>query len=252
MALTNKRAAAAVAEEQQPKVRKVAKETEQQRAELLRTGQEVYASLSEEERAKLGSLSHTLHFVRLLGMASVKSTRRVSPTQVEECSTPVGVELVSDIDIDVPVIDILKNKDTGIDPETDITYRRVKAGEHFIVSYYELMYLVLRDEYNGRFEANGDPKGAYFSAKMPAYFRGQQKLPTPTLHFQSGSVKAAMVDIDYKDPETGQWRPKPEYEEKFGPLFRKVTPRRASGKRVTVPQQTLTALALQKIIGLRK
>lgn len=117
--------------------------------EVLAKGTEILATMDEAQRAALGSESGTLHFVQLLGLASKKSSRRVSPTESKDCSTPVGITLYSDKDIEVPVIDVLKDKNTGIDPETDITYVSVKAGEQFDVNYYEFMYLILRDEYAG-------------------------------------------------------------------------------------------------------
>lgn len=217
--------------------------------EVLAKGQEILASMSEEERKNLGSKSHTLHFVHLLGLASKKSSRRISATETRDCSTPVGVTLVSDIDIEVPVIDVLKNKDTGIDPKTDISYRKVKAGEQFDLTYYEFMYLILRDEYAGFCEANGDPKGCYFSPKLPAFWKGEAKLPTPTINFKSGSVKATMIDIDEKGPNG--WQIKPQYAEKFGPLLQKSKPQRAAGQKSATPAPTVVAVALQRILGLK-
>lgn len=213
---------------------------------ILAQGNEILASMSEEQRAALGSKSHTLHFVRLLGLASKKSSRRVSATESKDCSTPVGITLVSDEAIQVPVIDVLKNKDTGIDYETDVTYREVAAGQEFDVTYYEFMYLILRDEYAG-FCSNGeDARGVYFSPKLPAFWKGEAKLPTPTVNFKVGSVKASMIDIDEKGPNG--WVIKPQYAEKFGPLMKKSTPQRASGAKSTTPAPTVVAMALQKIL----
>lgn len=217
--------------------------------EIIAKGTEILAGLSEEQRNALGSESGTLHFVQLLGLASKKSTRRVSATESKDCSTPVGITLVSDKDIEVPVIDVTKNKDTGIEPE-DIGTRAVKAGEQFDVTYYEFMYLILRDEYAGFCEANGDEKGAYFSPKLPAFWSGQAKLPTPTVNFKNGSVKSSMIDIDEKGPNG--WVIKPQYAEKFGALMVKRTPQRSAGAKSSTPAPTVVALALQNILGLKK
>lgn len=217
--------------------------------EILAQGSEILASMSEEQRNALGSKSGTLHFQNLLGLASKKSSRRVSANESVDCSTPVGIVLVSDEDIQVPVIDITKDKNTGIDPATDITYRTVKAGEQFEVSYYEFMYLIIRDEYAGVCEANGDATGAYFSPKLPAFWKGDAKLPTPTLNLKNGSVKASMIDIDEKGPNG--WEIKPQYAEKFGALLRKSRPQRASGTKSATPAPTVVAVALQKILGVK-
>lgn len=217
--------------------------------DIIAKGTEILASLSEEQRNALGAKSGSLHFVQLLGLASKKSSRRVSATESKDCSTPVGITLVSDEAIEVPVIDVTKNKMTGIEPE-DISYKTVQAGEQFDVTYYEFMYLILRDEYAGFCEANGDARGAYFSPKLPAFWKGQAKLPTPTLNFKNGSVKSTMLDIDEKGPNG--WVIKPQYAEKFGALMTKRTPQRAAGTKASTPAPTVVALALQNILGLKK
>lgn len=201
-------------------------------AKLIRQGEEILATMSKEEIQFLGSKSGTLHFVHLLGLASKKSNRSIGGVNnrtYKDISTPVGVTLRSDIDIEVPVIDVLKNKDTGIDPEKDISYREVKAGEEFDLTYYEFMFLILRDEYAGFFEANGDDKGAHLSVKSPAFMRGDAKLPTPYIDFRRNNrikyegqnenppIKSTIIDIDQKGPNG--WEIKPQYAEKFGALL---------------------------------
>jgi hypothetical protein len=219
--------------------------------QLVTQGNEILASMTTEQRNELSAKSGTLVFQHLLGLASKKSSRRVNKDQSQDCSTPVGVRLKTEIDIaDVPVIDITKNKDTGIDPETDITYREVKAGETFDLSYYEFMYLILRNDYAG-FCSNGqDDRGVYFSVKVPAFFSGSAKLPTPTINFKTGSVKAGMVDIDEKVNNT--WEIKPEWKEKFGALLQKSTPKRSSGSKDNVPAPQVIAVALQQILKINK
>lgn len=215
---------------------------------VIAQGTEILASMTEEQRSALGAKSGTLHFQHLLGLASKKSSRRVSATESQDCSTPVGISLVSDEDIEVPVIDIKLDKNTGINPE-DIGTRTVKAGEAFDVSYYEFMYLILRDEYAGFLEANGDDKGAYFSPKLPAYAKGDAKLPTPTINLKAGSVKSTMIDIDEKGPNG--WVIKDQYAEKFGDLLRKSKPQRAAGTKSSTPAPTVVAVALQKMLNLK-
>lgn len=217
---------------------------------ILKKGHEILAAMDEEKKATLGSDSGTLHFQHLLGLPSKMGTRKAGPQSHVPCSTPVGVTLISDKDIDVPVIDITKNKDTGIDFNTDITYKRVKAGEAFDLSYYEFMYLILRDEYAGTCAFGDDPKGVYFSAKLPKFMKGEAKLPTPTINLKSGlgSIKANMVDIEEKGPD-GSWVMKEKYKEKFGALVKRGIPRRASGASTPqTPTATVVAVALQKLL----
>lgn len=212
--------------------------------EVIAKGTAIISQMSEEELATLGSKSHTLHFKHLLGLASKKSRRKVSKDESKDCSTPVGIVLVSDEAIQVPVIDINKTKETGITPE-DITYREVAAGEEFFVSYYEYMYLILRDEYAGLCEAKGDPQGAYFSPKLPAFAKGEAKLPTPTINLKSGSVKENMVDIDVKT-ENG-WEIQAGYE-KFADLLRKSKPSKSGGTKSSTPTPTVVAVALRRML----
>lgn len=216
--------------------------------DVIAQGNALIAEMTEEQRSALGSKAGTLHFKHLLGLASKKSRRKVSKDESLDCSTPVGIVFVSDEEIQVPVIDIKKDKTTGIAQE-DITYRTVKAGEEFFVSYYEYMYLILRDEYAGLCEAKGDVHGAYFSPKLPAFAKGDAQLPTPTINLKSGSVKENMIDIDQKVDNT--WVIKEGYE-KFADLLKKSTPKRSSGTKNSTPTPTVVAVALQKLLGIKQ
>jgi len=243
MALANKNVGGTPGTAAPAKVKKGGKT--EANAEITAKGNEIIAAMSEEERQKLGSLSHTLHFQRLLGLSSQKSSRKVGPNETKDCSTPVGVEFISDIEIQVPRLPVTVNKNTAIDPEKDITYETVKPGQVFEMTYYEFMFLIIRDEYAGLFSVNGDPRGGYFSPKLPAFWRGEAKLPTPTINFRSGSVKASMFDIDQKGPNG--WEIKPGYE-RYAELLKKSTPQRASGKKATVPPPVVISKALQKLL----
>lgn len=218
--------------------------------ELKIEGQEIIDSLTDEERKILRSKSGTLHFKRLLTLGSVR---------YKGASKPVGVALVSDEDISVPVIDVMKNQETGIDVENDISYREVKAGEEFYLTYYEFMFLIIRDEYAGYFEANGNPYGAHLSVKSPAFKREEVKLPTPTINFAKGTgsikTKDNMFDIDEPSPD-GKWVIKPGFE-RFAPLIHNGKRRKRRNKKDSESRGTNTysvptriAIALQEELGL--
>ncbi|MED1746650.1 hypothetical protein [Brevibacillus borstelensis] len=223
--------------------------------EIKIEGQEIIDSMTDEERKILSSKSGTLHFKHLLALGSVRYKGN---------SKPVGVALVSDEDISVPVIDVLKNKETGIDVEKDISYRDVKAGEEFYLTYYEFMFLIIRDEYAGFLEANGDPYGAHFSPKLHAFMdksRKEVKLPTPTINFAKGTgsikTKENMFDIDELSPD-GKWVIKPGFE-RFAPLVHNGRRRKRRGKKenesrgnIPYPVPTLRAIALQEELGLSR
>lgn len=230
----------------------VTKKTTAKNKQHIVIGEAEYATMTPEERANLSSKSHTLHFQNLLGLQSKKADRVGKGRQYYDSFKAVGVTLVSDIDIEVPVIDVLKDKNTGINPDEDITYRTVKAGEPFDLTYYEFMFLIIRDEYAGYCSREGDPRGVYFSAKFNAFLKDQAKAPTPTINFtQEGSPKENMIAIDRKEAD-GHWVIKEEYAEKFGALLKRKTPNRSSEPKQTVPTPTITAIALSKILGVRK
>jgi len=201
--------------------------------EIRDKGLEIINAMSDEEYADMVKRADTLHFIYLLGLASKQTNSNVSRRKVktdtgiefqEETaifSTTVGVKLKTDIDIRVPFLkDVTRNKDTGIDLETDITYKPIKAGEIFDLTLYEFMYLII-DGYGGLLKVDGEDFYAHLSVKLPAFWRGDAKLPTPTIVFEkgNGSVRTRMLDIDTYSSEEG-WMIKPEYK-RFEPLIGK-------------------------------
>jgi hypothetical protein len=207
-------------------------------------GSEIINNMGEEKKL-LGSLSHTLHFVTLLGLNSKRSVRRTD-TGKTSCLTTVGVTLISDKAIKVPVINVTINKDTGIN-QSDISSRRVQKGTPFNLNMYEMMFLLIRKEYAGFMEYDGDPRGVVFSPKLAYFLKGESKLPTPALSFKygQGSIKENMVAIDEKIG--GRWQAKEEYAKDFGGLFvRKVTPRKSDDSSIST--STTVALALGEML----
>ncbi|WP_169338210.1 hypothetical protein [Paenibacillus sanguinis] len=219
-------------------------------------------------------MSGTLHFVRLLGLASKRTLRpkkgydlnsdNPNLDRYTDASKAVGVELISDIDIEVPVIDMnlvnelmrVKKSDeqpTYIDPKGDVSTRSVKAGEYFCLSMYEFLFLMIRDEYSGVFRRDDtdDDWGMKIEFKwidaMEQYTDGtwglksvvedvgdrrvkKFVLPTPFVQYHTrggSSIKSSMIDIDEKG-ENG-WQIKPEYA-RFAPLM-KQKPRSDKGKK---------------------
>lgn len=196
--------------------------------------------------ATMGHLSRTLHFITLLGLGSRLSKRKVGDEYIK-CPSTIGVRLLSDIDIVVPVIDVLKNKDSGIEP-ADISSRVVRSDEFFDLNMYELMYLVIRDEYGGYLCRDGDPRGVYFAPKMQGYLKGEAKLPTPALIFKprTGAIKEDMLEID--EEFNGIWRVKPEFADRFGALFEE---KGVINTKSGISRVELMALALQDMLRLK-
>lgn len=215
---------------------------------LKAKGQAIISGMTEEEREALGNKSATLKFVRLLGLGSQRSNRRVNKDETADCATPVGIVFTSTEPIRVPVIDILKNHQTGITAE-DVSYVDVPADTEFTVSYMEYMLLITRPEYSGLCWANGDDNGAFFAAKAPAYLKNKAKLPTPTINFRTGSVKASIHNVDEKNA-AGRWVIKPEHAEKFGALMKAVKPSRSGGTKKAVASPVLVSAAIHNLIGI--
>jgi hypothetical protein len=235
---------------------------------------QIYRDLTIDEREKLGSMSGTLHFERLLGLASRKTSRPLkgydlnsdSPNldRYKDASKAVGVELISDVDIEVPVIDMnlvnelmrVKRSDEQsiyIDPKGDVGTRSVKAGEFFCLSMYEFLFLMIKDEYAGVFRRDDtdDDWGMKIEFKwtnaMERYTDGiwglksivedigdkkvkKFVLPTPFVQYHTrggNSIKASMIDIDEKGKNG--WQIKPEYA-RFAPLMKRK-PRSDKGKK---------------------
>ncbi|KUP22083.1 hypothetical protein [Paenibacillus sp. DMB5] len=207
-------------------------------------GKQIKAAMSPEELEYLGSKWNTLHFKELYGLNSIQTTRNEGGTDMK----PVAILLETDIDIDdVPVIDVTIDKDTGINLETDIGSRQVKAGEEFCLSYYEFMFLVIRDEY-AAFVNYGGYKAVCLSVKTAVKFDeqdgksyefleidedlnyrllevedspGRVRLPIPTITFVQGkdengngfnfgAIRDHLEAIDEKTND-GKWKIKEKY-----------------------------------------
>lgn len=206
-------------------------------------------SMDAEERSVIRSKCHTLHFVKLLKLASKRADRMVAGGETKVSYKSVGVVLYSDENIEVPDIPGHYNKETGI-PADEIKSRKVNAGEEFSLTYYEFMFLMFRPEYAGFCTRDDDPYGVYFSPKMPKFLKGDGvKLPTPTINFtKAGSPKETMDEIDYYDPEQKRWFIKPEFEQKFGSYIPTITPQRKQGNKDEFPTSTNAALGLAQVL----
>lgn len=214
-------------------------------------GNRIIADMTPEERKLLRSKCHTLHFVKLLKLASKRADRMVAGQETRVSYKAVGVVLYSDEDIMVPDIPGHYNKDTGI-PAEEIKSRKVRAGEQFYLTYYEFMFLMFRPEYAGYCSRDDDPYGVYFSPKMPKFLSNDAKLPTPTINFsKSGSPKEVMDEVDMYVPSLRRWVIKPEYQEKFGSLLPSVVPDRKHGAADDAPTSTKATIGLADVLRKR-
>ena len=70
-------------------------------------GKKIISAMSPEERSVLRSKCHTLHFVKLLKLASKRADRMVAGQETRVSYKAVGVVLYSDEDIVVPDIPVI-------------------------------------------------------------------------------------------------------------------------------------------------
>lgn len=124
----------------------------------------------------------------------------------------VGVKLISDIEIQIPNIDVSKDQDTGINPEKDLTHVLVHAKEEFYLTVIEFMYLLLRDEYIGYCEVKGKGKMIPLKFNVNKYLKGLKQLPIPIVNVEIYEQKR----VDISDQINGVTTIFPEYREKFG------------------------------------
>lgn len=211
---------------------------------ILALGNELLGLMPDSRRDSLGSLSHTLHFESLLGFNSIPSRRSIGGRGIKgTCATPVGITLRTDIDIeDVPVINVLLNNKTGISP-AQINKRKVYATEEFSLTYYEFMFLIIRDCYAGFFTVEGEPKRGFVSFNFRAVENGNAKLPTPMIQIKRNRRERTEYEkllkpitdniepIDELEPKQGMWKVKSAYAEKFGPLLEHLLKKREEGKK---------------------
>lgn len=168
--------------------------------DLLNRGNEILNSMDANRREIIGGEFETLKFVNVLAIENFEK-----PGEYKK----IGFTMLSEKEIQIPIIDMLKNDETGFDIAKDVSYRTVAAGVPFHVTKYEWMYLLIRDEYSGScvYENNGDPLILQF--KVERYLKGDVKLPAISFE-KSKTSRLDSIFINYKD-EDGIERIREEY-----------------------------------------
>lgn len=199
-----------------------------------------------------GSKSGTLHIDLVLGLYNKDTRQKAGPDKERvQCNKPVGFVIHSDEDIEVPVIDPAlgdpRSKWSPLAPES-IGSKSVKAGEKVQVTYMEMVYLILRVEYSGLAEVDGDPRGCSILFKsVNKYLSGESALPCVSFGFKNKSIKEQTIAID--DGKTVF----PEYAEKFSYYLKPKTsaPRgSSSSSSEATPKAIFQAAQLRAILGI--
>lgn len=256
----NKKEIIKVSELEEDSIEKKKKKKSEASNKLVEFGREVYANKSNEEKAKLGSESRNLELLYFLGAKSqmkIKKSKAVSSAGNSEpvsykVPTTVGAVFKSYKDICIPRIDIEITPLTGIDYEKDVKWENIKAHEEFDLNMMEAMILLTSDEYCGAVSYQGQPDAIKLGFNATKYFKNEQKLPTP--HFKekanSGS-QSNFVSIEVEDPETGAWKIKDEYKERYGKYLETISIERTRKNLATPNHAALVALGIQKILGVK-
>lgn len=239
---------------EEPEIKALSKKSQLRTSANYKTiakGEKIYEAYTDEQKDKLFSLEGTIHFVTLLGLGATKSgLLKSSDGIVKYAIKVVGVTLKTDIDIEVPVISVLKNIKTGINPE-DVSSRRIKAGDSFNLNMLEVMLFITKPEYGGYITRDGDTRGVHLSARTNNYYSGKDKLPSPGLIARpgTGALRESTVEID--EQISPSFRAiKAEYQEEFGALLKKPKKRvKPASKPVGEVSSSAITDILKNILG---
>lgn len=189
------------------------------RNKFFTTGNDVYKYMILEQKKILCSKSDTLHLKYCLGLDRWKSNRKFTDGQVKPWPTVIGVKLVSDEDIEVPVIrgklyyDLKEKNIKEALSELKIYSRTISRGEEFNLNMYEFFFLMIKTEYGGFLSSDGYQ--AYMSFKQP---KEPEKLilPTPFIRIEKykGSSRENILSIDARGAD-GKWYIIKDYAEEF-------------------------------------
>lgn len=187
-------------------------------------GASIRAQMSEDQKATEGSKRDKVAFVAALGDPNKKQSR-VEGKEAKPSYMVVGYQFKVLEDMTVPKAPIKADFKTPLDVEA-ITEEPVKAGTVVSLNLVETGAFISRPEFAGQFTGEGQ------EVSIIAKISKDREEPKPALRMSSGtgSIKSNMVLIaDMVPGEDGKNKPqiKPEFEEKFGVLYKK---RRATKK----------------------
>lgn len=222
--------------------------------DLVEYGENNLSTKSKDEKEKLGRYSSTLTFINFLAQGSNPKPRRkqsISPAGEKNISQElspkrVGAFFKTDRAIEIPRIRAgLDVEKEHLDIEKDVNYEVIEAGQEFEMTTYEAALVLIRDDFCGYCNFNGDPKGARITFNTRSYKKSEDKkcLPTPWIYVKDASE----ILIDEQDPVTRVWKIKPEFKERYGHLVenKKSHPKKSD----SLNRSELVALGIQKILG---
>lgn len=220
----------------------------------------------------MGSKSDTLHLVGVLQLPSPsnmtprqplnltdKPTKLKSPVVIKryEMDT-VGVKLVSDIDLEVPVFDIFSIEPKRVTSE-NLHFLSIPANQEFSLNLYELMLLVYNEAYSGVFSNGATSKGVELKIKRSSDTLIEDNvLPVPRLVMKE-LVESQQDDVVAVKNGNKVLEVLPEYKDKFSGVVSeynkkvsKVMERGAIEPQLDTSLTSKTMRAIRKILGTEK
>lgn len=192
-------------------------------------GAAIRQKMTDDEKAIEGTASDKVAFVCTLGDPNKNQSRQAQKEAVPS-KTVVGYKFKLLEDMEVPKAPLKPDWKDLIDYQGPMTLEPHKAGEVIALNIPEMAMFITMDKFAGKF--TGDGRAVSISGASSE----NRAVPFPTLKFVGGgSVKENMEMIaDMVGTEKGgKGTPKikPEYAEKFGMIYNKVSMKKTSAKK---------------------
>lgn len=204
-------------------------------------GSALRSTLAEDQKAVEGSKSDKVAFVCCLTNPA-RRQNRMSNNESIPAYQNVGYKFKALEDMQIPVAPLKENYVSEVDVE-GVSYKQVKKGETFALNICETGILISQLEYAGRFSGEG------VIVNIQVRHSNNRPDPLPVLRGEGMRVKDISEEVATKTQVDGKdvFQVKPEYEEKFGMLFRKASAKKksADARRATGERQKDVAAAFR-------
>lgn len=241
-----------------PKATAKGKTTNPKLEQFQAMGEASYNSMSDDEKALSRSKSATLKFLGFAVLNGKQTESRArkgadGTSSRVKAAKDVGLVFVSDEAITVPLIDVRHGFKTVVTAD-QIQERQIAAGQNFILTKLEAMYLLARNEYSGHFVSdNGE---CYMNINTSKYGNDNgNAIPTPTFNGVGFAIHDLVIAIDTQKSD-GTWeinKSEPEAQ-RFSVYYEvRKAQRSSAGTGTKAPSQdkpTIVAAALRNILGI--
>lgn len=224
---------------------KVGADNSKMKEKFIASGQSERATVDKE---KEGSKSNTVTFLGVV-FDNSRNQNRTEKNKTEPSYLVVGYRFQLGEDCMVPEAKIKQDWKDLIDVE-NITERPAKAGEIVELNLVETGYFISKVEYAGKFTGGANP------VVLTAKYSASRTEPKPVLSLDgiSGSIKTDENGRQSVLLCTEDKKCKPEYQEKWGALFRTKVVRKggSSAPKATGEAQKDIAAAFRALYASKK